>query len=104
LISVPGFSFTNDAFKERPISWRSNKGRARTILFGTKVVKSSTEGGVAVTVGIAQLPIVKMSEDKSFPSRIKKCSTSGPSDNAGKNVRAPITTTTPTNRPTKSGP
>src|SRR6185312_3046020 len=38
------------------------------------------------------------------PARIRKCSTSGPSARAGKNVRAPTITTVPISSPTKSGP
>ena len=52
LKSVTGFSLTNDALRERPMSCGSNKGRARTIFFGTRVVKSSSEGGVTVVVGM----------------------------------------------------
>src|SRR6185369_9238572 len=37
-------------------------------------------------------------------THIKRCSTIGPSESAGKNVSAPTITITPTSRPAKSGP
>src|SRR5580658_7208834 len=44
------------------------------------------------------------SEENSLPECIRKCSTTGPSESAGKNVSAAISTTVPTNKPTNSGP
>ena len=89
----------------------SNSGRARASFVGSSDVSSSLPaGGVraaasdgAEVVTAMESPRVEAASENSLPWCIRKCSTIGPSDSAGKKVSAPTMTTVPTSRPTNRG-
>src|SRR5579885_1955219 len=83
---------------------RSNRGRARMSFLGISEVESwetpEKSGAVELApVDIDQLQIGNESIESSFPCHIRKCSTMGPRESAGKKVSAPTMITTPTTNP-----
>ena len=102
-ISVIGFSLTNESLDRPPQDLRIEQRTRPGSFFGAERVRRASWldcGGLRIYVGSRVVAILKQ------PSRscIRKCSTIGPSDSAGKNVSAPTMTTVPTSRPTNSGP
>ena len=114
-ISTTGFSLSTESFNARRRISPSNSGLARASLFGISdslaagdVTTGEMDGGAERADGEAMTQLQNGSDrnivEKSLPSCMRKCSTIGPSDNAGKNVSAPTTMTVATSKPTKSGP
>src|SRR5262245_32069238 len=118
-ISVTGFNLSTASLEARCRISGSKSGRARTSFFGINDSSAGSgdagcgldaEGGGAAGTAdgddISQLQNGKDTNivENSFPSCIRKCSTIGPSDNAGKNVKAPTTITVATSKPTNNGP
>src|SRR4029450_6916934 len=96
---VTGFSFKTESFRARRRISGSNNGRARTSFFGIRLDSSTgagafgaIAGGGGKVVGEAMTQLQTGTDrnivENNLPSCIRKCSTIGPSADAGKNVRA----------------
>ena len=110
--SVTGFSLTNDSRSARATDLRiEQRPRPRQLLRQQRRRVARARSGLRrrrrcrcrYSHGSSSRELA-MPARRVVPAFIRKCSTIGPSDSAGKNVSAPTMTTVPTSRPTNSGP
>ena len=85
--SVTGFSLTNDSLMARRTISGSNSGRARASFLGRSerlIVVELRRAEVSVSGGHISSKLRTSGSENNFPSCIRKCSTIGPSESAGK--------------------